>query len=154
MYDDIATGSTQVSGEGISITLTNSIAKTDASSSDSSSSNIRVITDTDLQQIVSLLWSSGAEAIAINGSRLGTQTSIRTAGQTIMVGTTRVENPYIIAAIGNKDTLSETMSKQAQSQMYSTFAEAGISIQVSTSKSLTLSEAVVSDISYASRSDE
>ena len=42
--------------------------------------------DADLQTLVSLLWQAGAEAIAINGNRLGVQTSIRTAGSTILIG--------------------------------------------------------------------
>ena len=63
-----------VEGEGITMTLADPIA---ASQSDQSSStrvgtstNIRVITDLDLQQLVSLMFQNGAEAIAINGNRL------------------------------------------------------------------------------------
>jgi uncharacterized protein YlxW (UPF0749 family) len=58
------------------------------------------VADQDLQAVVNALWAGGAEAISVGGIRLGPQTTIRTAGQTILVDYRPVRSPYVIAAIG------------------------------------------------------
>ena len=86
-----------VQGEGITLTIANPISvsgdNADSSLPRENGSQVRVVTDSDLQVLVSLLWQSGAEAIAINGYRLGVQTSIRTAGTTILIGVNSVQSP-------------------------------------------------------------
>lgn len=145
--DDLINGSSAVEGEGIVLTLA------DPMSSDTNDSQIRVVTDSDLQQWVSLLWQSGAEAIAINGYRIGVQTSIRTAGQTIRVGVNAVESPYTIEAIGDKDDLADALGSDSQPDLYESYTEAGIYPQVTTSNSITLDAAVSGDLTYATRGD-
>jgi uncharacterized protein YlxW (UPF0749 family) len=58
------------------------------------------ISDTDLQLLVNALWSAGAEAIALNGNRLVATTSIRAAGETVVVNFRPLSPPYRIEAIG------------------------------------------------------
>lgn len=48
------------------------------------------------------MFQNGAEAIAINGNRLGAQTSIRKAGGHILIGMTAIQSPYTIEAIGDR----------------------------------------------------
>ena len=96
------------------------------------------MTDADLQQLVSLLWQSGAEAMAVNGYRLGVQTSIRTAGQTILIGVNSIESPYTIQAIGDKNTLAHAVSADSQPALYESYAESGIYPQVAKSDSIRL----------------
>lgn len=151
--DDMANGVLPVEGEGIVLTLANPIAADDASPG-SAGGQIRVVTDADLQQWVSLLWRSGAEAIAINGYRLGVQTSIRTAGQTILVGVNSIESPYVIEAIGDRKALARAVGQDAQPALYESYAESGIHPQVSQSNSIRLEAAVTGDLSYAKRSEE
>ena len=62
--------------------------------------------DDDLQLVVNALWAAGAEAISINGQRLGPTTAIRFAGEAVLVDFRPVTNPYEISAIGDPDTLS------------------------------------------------
>ncbi len=62
-------------------------------------------TDNDLQILVNGLWYAGAEAISLNGNRIGTMTAIRTAGPTITVNYKSIGPPYVVVAIGNEDTL-------------------------------------------------
>jgi uncharacterized protein YlxW (UPF0749 family) len=64
------------------------------------------VRDGDLQQVVNALWASGAEAISINGQRLGPLTAIRFAGEAVLVDFKPVTNPYEISAIGDPDTLA------------------------------------------------
>ncbi|WP_236036872.1 MULTISPECIES: DUF881 domain-containing protein [Bifidobacterium] len=156
--DEMVNGLSKVSGEGIVLTIANPLATDDTSANgtyhrDSTASQIRVVSDADLQLLVSLLWQSGAEAISINGFRIGVQTSIRTAGQTIMVGVNPVQSPYRIEAIGDRNALAEALGSSQQPKLYESFAKAGIYPQVSKSRSLTLEAASLGNLSYM-RKDE
>ncbi|KFI75991.1 hypothetical protein BPSE_0460 [Bifidobacterium pseudocatenulatum DSM 20438 = JCM 1200 = LMG 10505] len=116
--DEMVNGVLPVQGEGITLTIANPISvsgdNADSSLPRENGSQVRVVTDSDLQVLVSLLWQSGAEAIAINGYRLGVQTSIRTAGTTILIGVNSVQSPYRIEAIGNSSALANAVSKKTQ----------------------------------------
>ena len=68
--------------------------------------------DGDLQLVVNALWAAGAEAISINGQRLGPTTAIRFAGEAVLVDFRPVTNPYEVSAIGDPDTLSATTSSR------------------------------------------
>lgn len=151
--DEMVNGVLPVQGEGITLTIANPISvsgdNADSSLPRENGSQVRVVTDSDLQVLVSLLWQSGAEAIAINGYRLGVQTSIRTAGTTILIGVNSVQSPYRIEAIGNSSALANAVSKKTQQRLYDDFKEAGIYPQVSRSKSITLEAAVTGEVTYA-----
>ncbi len=152
--DEMSSGQIAVTGEGIELTVANPFAAANETSGTNarettSGDRLRVVTDSDLQTIVSLLWRSGAEAIAINGERLGSQTAIRTAGGTILVGLKAVESPYRIQAIGNRHDLSQVFDRAHLGTLYDEYRQAGITLQVSKSKSITLEAAVASDVTYA-----
>jgi uncharacterized protein YlxW (UPF0749 family) len=61
------------------------------------------VLDVDLQAVVNALWAAGAEAVAVNGQRLTTMSTIRTAGGAILVDFRPVTSPYEVAAIGPPD---------------------------------------------------
>ncbi|NMM93271.1 DUF881 domain-containing protein [Bifidobacterium oedipodis] len=150
-------GTVAVRGEGIIMTLADPLAASQSDQSGSTrvgtTSAIRVVTDLDLQQLVSLMFQNGAEAIAINGNRLGAQTSIRKAGGHILIGMTAIQSPYTIEAIGDKDTLAEAMGATALKSLYDSYKEAGIYPQVSKSNSITLKAAVTGETQYAERNE-
>lgn len=58
------------------------------------------IHDRDIQLVVNALFAVGAEAVAVNDSRVVATTPIRSAGQTILVNFRPRTPPYTIAAIG------------------------------------------------------
>lgn len=158
IQDELVNGLSKVKGEGVTLTIANPIAADDSSADgtyhrDTTTTQIRLVSDTDLQLFVSLLWQSGAEAIAVNGYRIGVQTSIRTAGQAIMVGVNPVQSPYRIEAIGDRDALATAVGSGRQQALYSSLANAGIYPQVSKSRSLTLEAAALGNLSYT-RKDE
>jgi uncharacterized protein YlxW (UPF0749 family) len=64
-----------------------------------------IVQDGDLQLVVNALWASGAEAISINGQRIGATTAIRQAGQAILVDLRPVAAPYVVSAIGDPQEL-------------------------------------------------
>lgn len=67
------------------------------------------ISDTDLQLLVNALWAAGAEAIALNGNRIVATTSIRAAGETIVVNFRPLSPPYRLEAVGaDRDRFDDT----------------------------------------------
>lgn len=71
------------------------------------------ITDRDLQVLVNGLWYAGAEAVAINGNRVGTLTSIRTAGDAITVNYRSITSPYRVVALGDSESLQTRLGQNA-----------------------------------------
>jgi uncharacterized protein YlxW (UPF0749 family) len=61
--------------------------------------------DKDLRKLVNALWQAGAEAVAINGHRIGPRTAIRSAGSAITVDYVSLSHPYIVGAIGSPQKL-------------------------------------------------
>jgi len=64
-----------------------------------------LIHDIDILRVTNELFASGAEAIAVNGQRLMSASSIRCAGPTVLVDGVRLAAPYTILAIGDVETL-------------------------------------------------
>ena len=67
------------------------------------------VTDIDLQILVNGLWYAGAEAISINGNRLGTLSSIRTAGEAITVNFRSIGPPYRLVVLGDSNSLNDRL---------------------------------------------
>lgn len=156
LRDEMLNGMVAVTGPGITLTLADPMAAgSDGASNprESSGTQIRVVTDADLRLLVRILWQAGAEAISINGNRLGVQTSVRKAGSNILVGVTPVTSPYHISAIGNSGELASAVGKSTQQALYDSFAQAGIYPQVSRENSITLEAAASGELAYT-RKDE
>jgi uncharacterized protein YlxW (UPF0749 family) len=97
-----------VTGPGLLVTLANADPKgaADPVGGTAEPDARGQVQDGDLQLVVNALWAAGAEAISINGERLGPTTAIRFAGQAVLVDFRPVANPYQVSAIGNQESLS------------------------------------------------
>ncbi|MGH3423463.1 MAG: DUF881 domain-containing protein [Nocardioidaceae bacterium] len=93
----VTTGLVAVTGPGVRVVVDNADASEDNRQG-------RVL-DQDLQLLVNGLWLAGAEAISVNGNRLTTLSSIRTAGEAITVNYKSLTRPYVVSAIGDPKTL-------------------------------------------------
>jgi uncharacterized protein YlxW (UPF0749 family) len=71
------------------------------------------ITDRDLQMLVNAFWYAGAEAVAVNGKRIGPLTSIRTAGGIIKVNYRPIGEPFEIVVLGDPDALEDRFTQTA-----------------------------------------
>lgn len=91
----IATGQTEVVGNGVTVTIDD--APLDPLTSDDTPPG-KVI-DRDLQMIVNGLWQAGATDIAINGRRITPTSAIRAAGDAILVNYRPMSPPYVVSAI-------------------------------------------------------
>ena len=119
LNEQITNALSKVRGPGVTVTLTNpgtSAKGTDAGrvSENALMQRAGLVTDSDMQQFVLLLWQAGAEAVSVNGYRIGTQTSVRAAGSTILVGTHQIESPYMIEAIGPQEELAQAVEQERQ----------------------------------------
>ena len=112
------------------------------------------VLDSDLQKLVNGLWEAGAEAIALNGQRLTNLSTIRLAGGAITVNSRSLRRPYVVAAIGDKDTLparfAETSSGQAWLDLQ---REVGLRLQITPVSSLRLPAAEAS-LRYANQKEK
>jgi len=69
----------------------------------------------DLQDIVNLLWASGAEAIAVNGQRIVPSTAFHYAGVNLLVNNaSRLSPPYTVIALGDPPALANGVGNPDQ----------------------------------------
>lgn len=92
---DVASSQGRVEGPGAVVTLTETVT----------TGGSGAVRDTQIRAVVNSLWAGGAEAVAVNGQRVGPQTNIRTAGSSILVNLKAVQPPYVIEAIGDPTKL-------------------------------------------------
>jgi uncharacterized protein YlxW (UPF0749 family) len=97
---------TKVVGPGIVITLRDSPkAQSDIAANNGNFLPDTAIHDDDVLKVVNELYASGAEAVSVNGHRVGGATSFRCVGPTILVNDVKIATPVVIRAIGDTDTL-------------------------------------------------
>jgi uncharacterized protein YlxW (UPF0749 family) len=92
-----AAGSVAMTGPGLRVQVDD--GPTDAA-------DPQVVLDTDLQKLVNGLWTSGAEAVAVNGQRITGLSAIRIAGDAVTVNYRSLSRPYVVTAIGDPDDLA------------------------------------------------
>jgi uncharacterized protein YlxW (UPF0749 family) len=106
--------------------------------------------DRDLQSVVNALWAAGAEAIAINGERLAPTTTIRAAGEAILVDLFPLSSPYRIEVIGDADALLPRFADSDAARRYQSLVNVyGIRFSVHRSAELRLPAATGTDLRYA-----
>jgi uncharacterized protein YlxW (UPF0749 family) len=98
-----AAAAVAVSGPGMKVIMDNAppTADSDPVGGSAQVAPPGIVQDGDLQLVVNALWASGAEAIDINGQRIGATTAIRQAGGAILVDLRPVTTPYVVSAIGD-----------------------------------------------------
>lgn len=101
---------TDVTGEGIIITLKDgTINSSDILSSSLMANNV-IVHNMDLLSIVNDLKNAGAEAISINGERVVQTSSITCEGLIIKINNKKIGSPYVIKAIGSSATLETSLN--------------------------------------------
>ncbi len=89
------------------------------------------VTDLDLQRLVNGLWYAGAEAVSINGNRLSSLSSIRSAGASIKVNYRPIGTPYVITALGDSSGLADRLADNPGGRYWARrVAKAGLRFEV------------------------
>jgi uncharacterized protein YlxW (UPF0749 family) len=99
-------GLVAVTGPGVQITLDDS-KRVDIGQEDPSSF---LIHEQYIREIFNALWNGGAEAVAVNGQRVTTNTEVFCGGSYIQINGTRQMPPYVIEAIGDTNNLSAALN--------------------------------------------
>lgn len=76
------------------------------------------ITDRDLQILVNALWYAGAEAISLNGQRIGTLTAIHSADSIVKVNYVAIGAPFELEVIGDPDSLEDRFDDTPTGQLW------------------------------------
>lgn len=101
----LLTGEVAVSGPGLVLTVDDaSDARAKGASGDPRDAGgfpQGRVTSFDLQILCNGLWQAGAEAMSVNGQRLTSRSSIRFAGDAILVDYRPLTPPYVITAVGD-----------------------------------------------------
>ncbi|MBB2943811.1 uncharacterized protein YlxW (UPF0749 family) [Actinoplanes lutulentus] len=136
---EAATGFAAVHGNGAKITLADGPTTVDPVTGERRTESR--VKDTDLQLATNALWSAGAEAISINGQRLTATSTIRQAGEAILVNVQPVATPYEVVAIGPGDLAGDFTSGYAGHFFETLVARYGMSFDAAGVKNVTLDAA-------------
>lgn len=125
-------GYTEVTGEGVIVTLSDNTTTSISSVLDASS---LLVHDVDVLSVINELKNAGAEAISINEQRIVSTTSIECDGNVIKINGQKVGAPFEIKAIG----LSEQLAALDRPGGYlSILREYGIVAELEKSSSITI----------------
>lgn len=92
---------TDVEGQGVTVTLSDSRKAGDELGDYAAG----IVHDLDVLKVTNELWNAGAEAISINGKRVGPGTNVRCVGTTIHIDEQKIATPVSIQAIGDSKVL-------------------------------------------------
>ncbi|MEU7589542.1 DUF881 domain-containing protein [Micromonospora sp. NPDC049230] len=144
---EASTGLGRVRGDGAVVRLADGPGKADAVTGAGAGPS-RVLYS-DLQGVANALWSAGAEAIAINGQRLTSTSTIRTAGDAILVDFRPVTGPYEVSAIGPGSMRRKFENSRNADLMREVAQKTGLSFGVREADDLTLPAAPEPQLRYA-----
>jgi uncharacterized protein YlxW (UPF0749 family) len=136
---EAATGLAAVHGSGAKITLGDGPTPTNPLTGETNTAGR--VKDTDLQLATNALWSLGAEAITINGQRLTATSTIRQAGEAILVDFSPVTTPYEVVAIGPDDLAKQFRNGYAGRFFKELVGKYGMSFEAGEAKNVTLEAA-------------
>jgi uncharacterized protein YlxW (UPF0749 family) len=136
---EAATGLARVRGSGAKITIGDGPTPINpVTGRQSTEARVR---DSDLQLAANALWAAGAEAIAVNGQRLTATSTIRQAGEAILVDFQPVTTPYTIMAIG-PDKLAEAFRNGYAGKFFQALVSRyGMSFDAASADNITLDAA-------------
>jgi uncharacterized protein YlxW (UPF0749 family) len=142
----VASGLGTVTGPGLRVVLTDAEAAADEDPEDL---DLRV-QDVDLQVLVNGLWAAGAEAIAVNGQRVGATTAIRSAGSAVLVDLVPLVGPYTVDAIGDAGAMQADLARSSAGQHVAMLhATYGIGLEMTSQRELRLPPSPVTGLGSA-----
>ncbi|MBB5114092.1 DUF881 domain-containing protein [Micromonospora echinospora] len=144
---EAGTGLARVRGDGVVVRLADATSDQDGvTSGDAGPSRVLY---SDLQKVANALWAAGAEAVAVNGQRLTATSTIRSAGEAILVDYRPVTGPYEVQAIGPRSMRDRFNESRAAALMREVARTTGLSFGVKRADDLTLPAAPQPRLRYA-----
>lgn len=146
---ELAVATTAVAGPGVRLTLSEAPASPAAPSVRGGSPALGRILDRDLQDVVNGLWSLGAEAVSINGVRLSARTSIRSAGEAVLVDFRPQTPPYRVEVIGASTLAVDFLDAPSGRRLQALASFSGISFSLDRVDRLELAAATEPELRVA-----
>ncbi|MFI2651504.1 DUF881 domain-containing protein [Micromonospora fulviviridis] len=144
---EAGTGLGRVRGDGVVVRLAD--AESDRDAVTGAGAGPSRVLYSDLQKVANALWAAGAEAVAINGQRLTATSTIRSAGEAILVDYRPVTSPYQVTAIGPGSMRDRFDDSRAADLMRDVARTTGLSFGVKNADGLTLPAAPQPRLRYA-----
>ena len=146
---EAAAGLAAVTGPGMVVRLSDAPAPIDPNTGRPSAAAVSRVLDVDLQSVVNALWAAGAEAISVNGQRLTATSTIRAAGDAVLVDFRPVTSPYEVAGIGPEDLERTFNHTAAAASMADLASQYGLGFTTRSASPLNLPAAPSSTLRYA-----
>ncbi|MGB8404047.1 MAG: DUF881 domain-containing protein, partial [Mycobacterium sp.] len=149
---EFAAAVTPVTGPGLTVTVTEPGPARNLSDASKQrvSGSAQIILDRDLQLVVNALWVAGAEAISVDGIRIGPNVTMRQAGGGILVDNQPVGSPYVIVAIGPGHAMQDSFEHSPAMQRLSLLSVSyGVGINATLGDRLSTPPASVRDVNFA-----
>jgi uncharacterized protein YlxW (UPF0749 family) len=148
----LAAASTAIIGPGLTVTVTDPGVSPNLSdvSKQRVNGSRQIILDRDLQLVVNSLWASGAEAISVNGARVGPNVTIRQAGGAILVDNNPTSSPYKILAVGPPHAMRDVFDHSPGLQRLRLLEVSyGVGVTVNVDDGLSLPAGSIRDVKFA-----
>lgn len=131
MQGNKLTGMSEVTGPGVTITLTDGNGMTTSTLNPSQ----LIVHDLDVLSVINELINAGAEAISINEQRWVSTTAISCRGNTIDINGQRIGAPFVIKAIGLPEYLA---GLERVGGYLETMKQDGVGVKLEKSNSITI----------------
>jgi len=120
-----AAGTTEVTGETLSVTLNDAPPNATANPGyPDPQPNDLVIHQQDLQAVVNALWEGGARGIRVMDQRLISTSAVRCVGNTLILQGRVYSPPYVITAMGDPAALRRALDASRQVGIYRQWVDA------------------------------
>jgi uncharacterized protein YlxW (UPF0749 family) len=113
-----------------------------------------LVMDADIQIILNGLWSAGATAIEVNNIRITAGTSIRNAGQAVLIDYSPVKSPYTFKAIGPVSLKSAFEKSLAAAWVRDLSQNYPIDVQITARRPLKMKAGTMPTVEYAQKVSE
>jgi len=132
----ISLGLTDVSGEGIEITLDDSpFVERDNLNIE----EIDLVQASDLRDIVNILNAANVEALSLNNQRVIVTSPIVSVGTSILVNNSHVAPPFVISAVGDKDLIIQRLlNNPLLDSLYKRRKKSNIEMEILVKKTITI----------------
>ncbi|NNG19842.1 DUF881 domain-containing protein [Naumannella sp. ID2617S] len=111
---------TPVKGPGMTVALSDAPSSVQAPGVDQ---DLLVVHQQDIQAVVNVLWSAGAEAMTIQGQRVVSTTGIKCVGNTVVLHGIPYAPPYTIRAIGDPKRLEDGLANSEFVRIYQQYVQ-------------------------------
>ncbi|HEV2087903.1 MAG TPA: DUF881 domain-containing protein [Cryptosporangiaceae bacterium] len=144
-------GLAAVRGPGVTVEITDGPSPADpVTGQPTGGPDLGRVQDRDLQDLVNALWQAGAEAVAVDAQRLAASSTIRSAGEAILVDFRPVDSPYVVSAIGDPDDLYRAFVDSVTARRFRGYAaKYKMGFDVRRVDDISLGAAAAPDLRYA-----